>query len=361
MTTKRDYYEILGVSRDATDEQIKKAFRKLAFQYHPDHNHNPEAEAQFKEVNQAYEILSDSEKRHTYDRYGHVGMSDIGDFEGFNFGGMGGMGDIFDAFFGGATSTTQRRSPQKGSDLSAEIELTFEEAIFGASKTFEAARIEICSTCNGIGAQPGTNPDRCTNCNGTGQVRRTSQSLFGNFVQVSTCSRCRGEGSVITNPCPKCKGNGREKVRRKLSVNIPPGVAEDYRLRLRGEGDAGIYGGSSGDIYLTFVVKKHPFFVREGDDIFYDLPLNVVDAALGAEIEVPTIEGPAKIKIPAGTQHGKVIRIKDKGVARFNGRGRGDHMVKIQVITPQSLDSNQKRLFEELAKILPKPKMPKSE
>lgn len=361
MTTKRDYYEVLGVSRDATEEQIKKAFRKLAFQYHPDHNHDHGAEAQFKEVNEAYEILSDSEKRHAYDRYGHTGAADLGGFEGFNFGGMGGVGDIFEAFFGGTTSGTQSRAPRKGSDLEVEIELSFEEAIFGSSKSFDATRIEICSECGGIGAQPGTNPERCPNCNGTGQVKRTSQSLFGNFVQVSTCSHCRGEGTVITSPCSKCKGHGREKVRKKLSVNIPAGVAEDYRLRLRGEGDAGVYGGSPGDIYLSFIVKKHPFFVREGDDIFYDLPINIVDATLGTEIEVPTIEGSTKIKIPAGTQHGKVLRIKDKGVARFNGRGRGDHMIKIQVVTPQSLDSNQKRLLEELAKILPKPKMPRGE
>jgi len=346
MTIKRDYYDILGVPRDASDEQIKKAFRKLAFQYHPDHNHDSGAEAQFKEVNEAYETLSDSDKRNRYDRYGHAGLSDMGGFEGFNLGGLGGLGDIFDAFFGGATSTTRQRSPRKGSDLNAEIDLSFEEAIFGTSKSFDITRIEICSDCNGIGAKPGTNPERCPNCNGTGQVKRTAQSLFGSFVQVSACPHCRGEGTVITEPCTKCKGHGREKVKRKMSVNIPAGVAEDQRLRLRGEGDAGIYGGSSGDLYLTFSIGSHPSFVRDGDDILYDLPINVVDATLGIELEVPTIEGLVKIKVPQGTQPGRVIRIKDKGVAHLNGRGRGDHIVKIQVITPQSLDKNQRQLFE---------------
>lgn len=357
-TTKKDYYEILGVPRNASEEQIKKAFRKLAFQHHPDHNKEPEAEEKFKEINAAYEVLSDPEKRAQYDRFGHAATTD-----GFNFGdfGFGGLGNIFDAFFGGATTTTSSRTPRKGADLHTTIDLSFEEAIFGADKQFEMQRTENCSMCHGIGSKPGENPQKCTNCNGSGEIRRVQQSLFGRFIQASTCPYCHGEGTVIVHPCPQCKGTGKEKVRRKQIVTIPPGISEGYQLRLSGDGDAGIHGGSPGDLYINFTIKPHEFFVRRQADIIYELPINFAQAALGSEIEVPTVDGETTLKIPPGTQNGRVLHIKGKGVPRLNSRGRGDQLVIIRVVTPQSLSDKQRQLFEELAKTLPQTKVPEDE
>jgi molecular chaperone DnaJ len=354
MPRNRDFYEILGVPRNASDEEIKKAFRKLAFKYHPDHNKEAAAEEKFKEINEAYEVLSDAKKRASYDHYGHVATADLFGFEEFGFGGL---GDIFDAFFGATTTRTQRRSPQKGADLRANLTLSFEEAAFGADKQLEVWRIENCSVCQGLGSQPGTNPQKCPNCNGNGEVRRIQQSLFGRFIHTATCPHCKGEGTVINNPCRQCKGTGKERVKRKLTVTVPPGIDESYQMRLSKEGDAGKYGGSPGDIYINFSVKTHKFFVRKGNDILHELPLNFAQAALGDNIEVPTLDGRAPIKIPPGTQNGKVFRIKGKGVPRLNSRGRGDQLVIIRVITPQSMDANQRRLFEELAKTLPTAKM----
>jgi molecular chaperone DnaJ len=350
MAIKRDYYETLGISRNASNEEIKRAFRKLAFQYHPDHNSDDGAEESFKEINEAYEVLSDEQKRNSYDRYGRVIDSDLGGFDGFSFGGL---GDIFDAFFGGATTATRGRSPQRGSDLQAKISLTFEEACFGTEKEIEILRIENCSLCHGIGAKPGTNPQKCDSCNGNGQVKRTQQSLFGQFVQVTTCPNCNGDGTKITDPCPQCKGNGREKAKRKLNITVPAGVDESYRMRLRGEGQGGIYGGTPGDVYINFSIGSHKLFVREGNDIHFGLPINFAQAALGCTVEVPTLNGNTTLKIPSGTQHGKTFTLKDKGVPRIDGKGRGNQYVKAFVVTPQSLNGNQRRLMEELSKTLP--------
>ncbi len=351
MRAEKDYYETLGVSRNANTEQIKRAFRKLAFQYHPDHNSDPEAEGRFKEINEAYEILSDAEKRASYDRYGRVATSDWpGGFESFNFGGF---GDIFEAFFGGATTTTTRRTPKKGADLQTRLNLSFQEAVFGTKKEIEISRVENCSLCRGIGSKPGTNPQKCPDCNGSGQVRRTHESLFGHFVQVTACSRCNGEGTSITDPCPECKGGGRVKVKRKLTFTIPPGVDENYRMRLGGEGQAGVYGGLPGDVYITFSVGSHEVFVREGNDIICELAINFAQAALGGNVEVPTLDGETMLKIPPGTQNGKVFQIKGKGVPRVDGKGRGDQLIQIRIVTPQSLNEKQKKLFEELAGTLP--------
>jgi len=358
MPTNRDYYEILGVPRNASDEEIKKAFRRLAFKYHPDHNRESGAEEKFKEINEAYEVLSDAKKRASYDRYGNVATADRFGFEDLSFGGL---GDIFDAFFGATTARAQRRSPQKGADLRANLTLSFEEAVFGIEKQFEVWRIENCSLCHGLGSQPGTNPQKCPNCNGNGEVRRTQQSLFGHFVHTATCPHCKGEGTVINNPCRQCKGSGKEKIKRKLTVNVPPGIDESYQLRLSNEGDAGRYGGSPGDIYINFSVKPHKFFKRQELDIFYELPINFAQAALGGDLEVPTLDGKATLKIPPETQNGKVFRIKGKGVPRLHGRGKGDQLVIIRVVTPQSMDANQRRLFEELAKTLPTAKVPQGE
>jgi molecular chaperone DnaJ len=358
MPTNRDYYEILGVPRNASDEEIKKAFRKLAFKYHPDHNKEAAAEEKFKEINEAYEVLSDAKKRASYDRYGRVATADLFGFEDFGFGGL---GDIFDAFFGGTTARAQRRSPQKGADLRANLTLSFEEAIFGAEKQFEIWRIENCSVCHGLGSQPGTKLQKCHNCNGNGEVRRVQQSLFGRFVHVATCPHCKGEGTVINNPCHQCKGSGKERVKRKLTVTVPPGIDESYQMRLSNEGDAGKYGGSPGDIYINFSVKPNKFFVRKDFDIFYELLINFAQAALGDNIEVLTLDGKTTFKIPSGTQNGKVFRIKGKGVPRLNSKGRGDQLVIIRVVTPQSIDANQRRIFEELAKTLPMAAMPEGE
>jgi len=352
MRAEKDYYEILGISRDASTEQIKRAFRKLAFQYHPDHNRDPEAGEKFKEINEAYEILCDSEKRASYDRYGRVATSDWpGGFESFSFGGF---GDLFEAFFGGATTgATKRRAPTKGADLQANITLSFEEAVFGAKKEIEIARIENCPLCRGVGSKPGTNPQKCPDCNGNGQVRRTHESLFGHFVQVVTCPRCGGEGTSISDPCPECKGGGKVKVKRKIAFTVPAGVDENYRMRLNGEGQAGVYGGSTGDVYVNFSIQPHEIFVREGNDIICELSINFAQAALGDSIEVPTLDGPTMLKIPPGTQSGRVFQLKGKGVSHVDGKGRGDQLIQVNIATPQSLDPNQKKLFEELARTLP--------
>jgi molecular chaperone DnaJ len=342
MQSERDYYDVLGVPRNSSAEEIKKAFRKLAFQCHPDHNSDPEATEKFKEVNEAYEVLCDTEKRASYDRFGKVLNSEWqSGFDSFNFGGF---GDIFDAFFGGSTTTAKSRSPKKGSDLQVKLTLSFEEAAFGVEKEIEVVRVENCSLCHGVGSKPGTNPQKCPECKGTGQVRRTQESLFGRFVQVTTCSKCRGDGTTIVDPCPECRGDGRVKAKRKLSVTIPAGVDESYRMRLSAEGQAGIYGGQPGDVYINFVIEPHSIFVREG---------NVAQATLGGNIEVPTLEGTTILKIPPGTQNGKVFQLKAKGVTRPDGKGKGDQLVQVLIATPQSLSEKQKKLFEELAKTLP--------
>jgi molecular chaperone DnaJ len=354
MTTKRDYYDVLGVSRNASHEEIKKAFRKLAFQYHPDRNGDDGAEARFKEVNEAYEVLSDEDKRAAYDRFGHSGADNMfgRGFEGFDFGGF---GDIFEAFFGG-TSTTTRRGPRNGSDLRYKVSLTFEEAALGCEKEVEIKRTELCETCHGTGSKPGVNPTRCPNCDGTGQVRRVQRSLFGQFIQSAVCSQCRGEGSIITDPCPDCKGSGFQKQKRRIAVKVPAGVDNGNGIKLRGEGDAGSRGGSPGNLYVMITVAEHDFFVRDGDNVIYDLPVSFAEAALGAEIDVPTLYGDTRLKIPAGSQTDKVFRLKDKGIAHVNSHGRGDQLVRLRVVTPDSLNKEQRKLFEELSKSLGTPK-----
>ena len=350
MAIKRDYYEVLDVSRTATDEEIKRAFRKLAFKYHPDHNRNDGAEERFKEVNEAYEVLSDANKRAAYDHYGHEGTEGFfaRGFEGFDFGGF---GDIFDAFFGGMTYAS-RHAPQRGADLHYEITITLEEAAFGCEKEKNIKRTEICSLCHGIGAKPGSQPSRCPNCNGTGQVRRVQRSLFGRFINTTICGQCQGEGKIITEPCLQCRGTGREKHQRHISVKIPPGVEDGSQIRLSGEGEAGVRGGSSGNLYVTLSVLKHEFFTRDDDNVLYELPINFAQAALGAEVEVPTLYGKSKLNIPIGSQTGKVFRLKDKGIPHLHRGGRGDQLVRLFVVTPDSLTKQQRQLFQELAKTL---------
>lgn len=352
MATKRDYYEVLGVARTATEEDIKKAFRKLAFQYHPDRNKNLDAEARFKEINEAYEVLSDAQKRASYDRFGHNGPQGFGGFEGFGgFSGFGGFGDIFETFFGG-TATAGRRGPQRGADLRYDLQISFEEAVFGCEKEIDLTRTETCSACNGSRAAPNSQPAVCPTCQGSGEVRRVQQSIFGQFVNVSMCERCRGEGRIISDPCQQCRGTGRERRVRKLAIKIPAGVDDGSQIRLTGEGDGGGPGGRPGNLYVAISVKPHDYFERRGDDIIYDLAINVSQAALGDEVHVPTVEGEFELKVPPGTQTGKVFILRDKGVPHLRGGGRGDQLVRVHVTIPRELNEKQRQLFQELGKTL---------
>ena len=350
MAVKRDYYEVLGISRDATEVEIKKAFRKLAFMYHPDHNHDDGADERFKELNEAYEVLSDTDKRAAYDRFGHGGAEGHfgGGFENFGFGGF---GDIFDAFFGGGT-TDARQVQRRGADLHSEATITFEEAAFGCQKEITIFRTERCSLCQGTGSKLGSQPSHCHTCNGKGQVRRVQQSIFGRFTNITTCPKCHGEGKVITEPCPQCRGKGKEKLERSLAVEIPAGIDEGTQIRLNGEGDIGESGGSSGTLYVTVNVLPHKVFKRDGDNILYELPINFAQAALGAKVIVPTLYDEVGLKVPAGSQTGKTFHFKGKGVAHLYRGGRGDQLVRLRVVTPQKLSKEQRRLFDELAESL---------
>ena len=359
MPEKRDYYELLGIGRNATNEEIKKAFRKLAFKHHPDHNREDGAAERFKEVNEAYEVLSDPDKRTAYDRFGFGGAEGLfgRGFEGFDFGGF---GDIFEAFFGGATTAT-RQAPQHGADLRYRLTITFEEAAFGCEKEISIARTENCSLCQGVGSKSGSQPSRCPNCNGTGQVHRVQQTIFGHFTNTAICSQCHGEGRIITEPCPQCRGTGREKRQRSIMVKIPAGVDDDSQLRLSSKGEAGLKGGSPGNLYITLSVLPHKFFIRDGDNILYELPINFAQAALGDEVEVPTLDGKTSLKFPAGSQTGKAFRFKGQGIRHLRRGGRGDQLVTLLVVTPESLNKKQRQLFEELASSLSPANMPPPE
>ncbi len=349
---KRDYYEVLGLPRNAGKDDIRSAYRKLARQYHPDVNKEPDAEAKFKEINEAYQVLSDDEKRALYDRYGHaaMGQGGAGGFEGF--GGFGDLNSIFEDFFGFGTRSAARQGPRRGADLRYDLEIEFEQAVFGAQRDIQINRMEVCPNCKGSGAEPGTTPMRCSECNGTGQIRRAQQSIFGSFVNVSTCPRCGGVGEVVTTPCSACHGAQRVERARKLSVDIPAGVDNDMRIRLSGEGEAGMYGGPAGNLYVVIHVKPHRYFRRREDDILLNLNINIAQAALGAEIRVPTLEGEEKLTIPAGTQTGAVFRLRNRGIARLQRSGRGDQVIIVNVAVPTNLDAAQKRLLAELGKTL---------
>jgi molecular chaperone DnaJ len=346
-SAKRDYYEVLGVGRSASADEIKKAFRKLARQYHPDVNKEPGAETKFKEIGEAYEVLSDEQKRAMYDRFGHNAPGGAG-FDPFA-GGVGGdaFSTIFDAFFGGAAGGGRTRSgPQRGADLRYNLPLTFEEAIFGTEKEIEFRRLEVCNPCRGSGAEPGTDPVRCPKCNGTGEVRQRAP-LF-NMVTVTTCDQCRGEGVVIAIPCRECRGEGRVRQGRKLSVKVPAGVDGNSQIRISGEGEAGPRGGPHGNLYVTLDVQPHEYFVRDGNNVLLELRLNVAQAALGTELEVPTVDGSATLKVPPGTQTGATFTIRNKGVPYLRQNGRGDQVVVARVVVPERLSDHQRRLFQEL-------------
>jgi len=353
--TDRDYYEILGVPRTASQDELKQAFRRLARQHHPDVNNAPEAEERFKELNEAYAVLSDDDKRAAYDRFGHAGVRGAGGMPDFTVD-FSDFADIFGDFFGfggiGKTSRRSRNVPRRGADLKYRLELTFEEAVFGIEKEIEITRDEVCETCNGSGAEPGTSPVHCSTCGGRGEVRQARQTLLGSMVQVITCPACNGQGEVVESACQTCNGRGLERRTRKKIVNIPAGVDNGNQIRLAGEGQPGMNNGPNGNLYLNVRVKSHKYFRRRENDILLDLDINVAQATLGAEVEVPTVDGEGMLKIPTGTQPGKVLRIRDKGVPHLRGNGRGDQLVVINVNIPNRLSSEQRTLFEELAESL---------
>ncbi len=342
----KDYYDILGVDRNASEADLKKAFRQLALKYHPDRNPgDKEAEDKFKEINEAYSCLSDAEKRANYDRFGTA--EGVG--AGFNHFG-GGFGDIFEDIFGdffGTFSGQRRTRPAKGSDLRYDLEITLMEAAFGVEKIIEVPRWENCAECNGSGAAPGKGPVTCSNCKGTGQVRFQQ----GFFSVSKTCGKCQGEGKIITDPCKKCKGKGKVKKYREIIVKIPPGVDNGLKLRMTGEGELGFHGGPPGDLYIVLGVAEHEFFKREGLEIYCRVPISFPQAALGAEIEVPTLDGVSKLKIPAGTPSGKPFHLKGKGMPRLGSSAKGDQIVIVNIEVPKHLTARQKELLEEFAKI----------
>ena len=356
-TSKRDYYDILDVPRSASEEDVRKAFRKLAVEYHPDRNKSDGAAEQFKEINEAYQVLSDANKRGAYDRFGHNAVSGNGGARGFEgFENFGGFGDIFDAFFGGGpTSRSRSATAQRGSDLQQSVTIDFEEAVFGSEAELEVHRTEVCAQCRGSRSEPGTASTMCTDCGGSGQVRRAHQSIFGQFVQVATCGTCRGDGKVITQPCSQCRGSGRERRSRKLAMSIPAGVEDGSQMRLTGEGEASVNGGPPGDMYVSIKVKKHPVFQRKNYDILYTRAINVAQAALGAKVLVPTIEGDTELEIPPGTQSGRIFRLKGKGVAHLQSKQRGDQLINVVVETPSTLTDDQLRLLKELSESLGDP------
>lgn len=349
MVTTRDYYEVLGVDRDAAPEEIKKAYRSLAVQYHPDKNPgNKEAEEKFKKISEAYEVLSDTGKRAKYDRFGAAGVRGAPGFEGFE-GFSGSFEDLFGNVFGdifgmGATSGRRRRGERfRGSDLQYSLTISFEESAFGAQKEFTIPKMEICGECHGSGAKSGTSPKTCPTCKGQGEIYFRQ----GFFSMSKSCSECRGKGTIIVAFCGPCRGTGNVEVKRTISVGIPPGVREDQLLRLSREGDPGRGGGPPGDLYIRIHVEPHPLFVRDGDDVVCDVPIGFVAAALGGEIDVPTLTAKVKLKIPVGTQSGKIFRLREKGFPRLDGSGKGDQLVRVEIETPVRLTPRQKEILKE--------------
>jgi molecular chaperone DnaJ len=355
---KRDYYEVLGVSKTSSEEEVKRAFRRKAMDYHPDRNKNTDASERFKEVNEAYQVLSDPDQRKRYDRFGHAGVGANGGGFGRGFEGsdtFSGFGDIFDAFFG-ASGGRPRSRAQQGNDQFARLQISFKEAIFGANSKVEVSRIEACQRCDGIGAQTGTSPQTCDTCRGTGQVRRVQQTVFGQFAQVGSCATCQGAGSLITDPCKNCRGSGRERRNRTLEIQIPPGIENSSQLRVAREGHAGAHGGSPGNLYIELQVEPHPDYHRQGEDLLYELPLNMVQAALGDDVKIPTLEeSEERLKVPPGTQAATIFRIKGKGVPRLRRGGRGDLLVITNIVVPKDITQRQRQLLDELGSTLEKP------
>lgn len=362
---KRDYYEVLGVEKTATDEELKKAYRKLAKKYHPDANpdNKEEAEAKFKELNEAYEVLSDKQKRSMYDQFGHNGpngyANDFSGFSGFDgfSGGFNGAGvdfdlnDIFSSFFGGGGRRTNRNGPVRGRDLKVHVEITFEEAAFGVSKEIVINRDEQCDVCKGTGSKPGTSAETCKVCGGRGTITTMQNTILGSFQSSRTCDNCGGTGKVISSPCTECKGRGTVKKQRRIKVSIPAGIDNGQVISLNGEGEPGLRGGGPGNLYITVSVKKHAIFTRKGDSIFCDIHVTFPQAALGAIIDVPTLNGTEKFDLAEGTQTGSIFTLKGKGIKNVNGRGIGDLYFTVIVDTPKRLNSEQRELIKKLAEV----------
>lgn len=355
MATTQDFYEVLGVSRTASAEEIKRAYRNLAKKYHPDINKAPEAAEKFKQINEAYETLSDEGKRRQYDRYGPEGPGMDAGFGG-GFGGPGaGFTDIFTVFDEMLGGMGTRRGPQtvvRGDDLRLDLELTLEEVATGVEKTIKLQRMELCDSCKGSGAKPGTGADTCPQCHGLGQIRFSQNTFMGTVTASQTCSRCRGTGKIIPNPCADCNGTGRQRKSRERNVKIPAGVETGHRLRLPGEGDAGERGGPSGDLYLVLYVKEHEVFERNGNDIYCEVPISFVRAALGGVLTIPVLNGMDELKIPEGTQSGQVFTLRGKGLPDVSGRSKGDQYVRVQVQVPTKLTQEQRELLRQFAATL---------
>ena len=366
MADKKDYYEVLGVNKNSTDDEIKKAYRKLARKYHPDLNRDDPktAEAKMKEINEAYDVLKDKDKRAQYDQFGHAAFSGGGYGQGGTaytninmddiFGHMGGaggfgFGDIFEQFFGGGggARARQKQGPQKGADLRYDLQITFEEAAFGKKMTIKVPRMETCEECGGTGAKKGTKPDECPDCHGTGMRQTTTRTPFGVISNARPCERCHGTGQIVKNPCGHCHGQGKIRVTRDIEVNIPKGIDNGQRLRIQNGGQAGERGGQPGDLYVYIIIKPHNIFTRRDNDVYCEMPISFVQAALGAKVEAPTIDGKIDLLIPEGTQSGAVLKIAGKGIPHLRGEGRGDEFVRIKVLTPKNLSSRQKKLLRE--------------
>ncbi|MEA2514546.1 MAG: molecular chaperone DnaJ [Thermomicrobiales bacterium] len=348
MTDKRDYYEVLGVGRTATADELKRSYRKLAREYHPDVNRNDGAEERFKEINEAYEVLSDPDRRAAYDRFGHAanGMGAGGD--PFGFGGSP-FGDLFESFFGSASQSRRHAAPARGQDLQVTVDLSFEEAIFGVEKEVELTRLETCEDCHGTKMRNGQEPPRCTTCGGSGEVRRVQQTILGQFMTATPCTTCRGEGVQITDPCPRCRGRGRVTQGRSITVTIPAGIDESATLRLSGQGEASPQGGPTGNLYVKVRIKPHAHFTRQGKTIGLQIGVNVAQAMLGGEVQIETLDGPVAFKLPSGTQSGQQFRLRGKGVPDMRGGDRGDQLVTVHVEIPKSLSLEQRELIEQLA------------
>lgn len=346
--SKRDYYDVLGVDKNTSVDEVKKAYRKLARKYHPDVNKEPDAEAKFKEVKEAYDTLGDPQKKAHYDQFGHTDPN-----QGFGGGGadFGGFGDIFDMFFGGGGSRRNPNAPRQGADLQYTMTLEFKEAVFGKETDIEIPREETCETCFGSGAKPGTKPETCSHCNGSGQLNVEQNTPFGRVVNRRVCDHCEGTGKFIKDKCKTCAGKGKVRKRKKIHVKIPAGIDSGQQMRMSGQGEAGVNGGPPGDLFVVFNVKPHEFFERDGDDLYCEMPITFVQATLGGEIEVPTLQGKIKLKVPAGTQTGTNFRLRGKGVPNVRGYGQGDQHIKVRVITPKNLTERQKELLREFGDI----------
>lgn len=355
---KRDYYEVLGVAKTASDDELKKAYRKLAKQYHPDMNPGDKgAEAKFKEINEAYEVLSDKDKRAKYDQFGHAGVDpnfggggfggygDFGDFGDFGFGDI--LGDLLGGGFGGRSAN--RSGPQRGESLRAGVTISFEEAAFGCEKEISLTRLESCESCHGSGCAPGTTAEVCPDCRGSGTVRVQQRMGGMAFTSSAPCSRCRGTGKIIHQPCKSCGGGGNVRKQRKISVSVPQGINDKQAISLRGQGNAGANNGPAGDLIVEVRVKPHPYFQREGTSVLYECPVSFYQAAMGAELEIPTIDGKVKYDLPEGTQSGTTFRLKGKGIPAINGRGRGDQYVTVYIETPRNLNKEQKEALKKFA------------